>query len=73
MSDLYLIKQHERFSKIALSKEELIELARKSGLVFNEEIHPLGILRHHRKAIYDFANLVISNNFEQVLAEIPDS
>ena len=45
----------------SLTKEQVIELARQAGLVYNEETHPLGILRHHRKALYKFANLIIEN------------
>ncbi len=45
-----------------LSKERLIELAREARLVYNQIVHPLGVLKHHRKDLYDYARMVVEDN-----------
>ena len=73
MTTLQNLKNYQAFSNLELKKEEVIELGRQAGLVFNEEVHPLGILKHHRKALHLFAELVVRNNFEEILASDSDS
>lgn len=47
---------------VQISKERLIELARQAGLVYNEEVHPQGVLKHHRKALYEYVRLILEES-----------
>lgn len=41
-----------------MQKNAVIELAEQSGLIYNTELLQSKVHQHHRKALYDFAELI---------------